>query len=144
MICGVLLRHVHDAAGWSWLRTATLQAMSGLLLGLFLTTAMMTINLRELAPVGGEMLVVLSLQVGLAAAFAVCVTYRFMGRDYRAAVIGAGHIGFGLGLTANAVANMQTLTNRHGDSPRAFLAVPIVSAFLIEIPNGLNVLVWQS
>jgi ESS family glutamate:Na+ symporter len=140
MICGVVLRHLHDAAGWRWLQTSTLQALAGLLLGLFLTAAMMSLNLRDLAPIGGEALALLVVQVAVAAAFVVFVTFHFMGRDYDAAVISAGHFGFGLGLTLNAVANMEALTQRHGPSPRAFLAVPIVSAFLIEIPNGLNIL----
>lgn len=139
MIVGVIVRNLHDVAGGTWIRTATVQAWSNALLALFITAAMMTINLRDLAAAGGPMLILLLTQVGVAVLFVVFVTYRFMGRDYDAAVIGAGHIGFGLGITANAVANMQTLTLRHGASPKAFLAVPIVGAFLIDFTNGLLV-----
>lgn len=137
MIVGVILRSVHDAAGGTWIKTATVQAWSNIFLGLFITAAMMTINLRDLAAAGGPMLIMLLTQVVVAILFVVFVTYRFMGRDYDAAVMGAGHIGFGLGITANAVANMQSLTLRHGVSPKAFLAVPIVGAFLIDFTNGL-------
>jgi ESS family glutamate:Na+ symporter len=139
MIVGVIVRNLHDLAGGTWIRTATVQAWSNALLALFITAAMMTINLRDLAAAGGPMLILLLTQIAVAVLFVVFVTYRFMGRDYDAAVIGAGHIGFGLGITANAVANMQTLTLRHGPSPRAFLAVPIVGAFLIDFTNGLLV-----
>lgn len=139
MIVGVVVRNLHDAAGGTWIRTAAVQAWSSLFLGLFITAAMMTINLRDLAATGGPMLVLLLVQVGVAVLFVVFVTYRFMGRDYDAAVMAAGHVGFGLGITANAVANMQSVTARFGVSPKAFLAVPIVGAFLIDFTNGLLV-----
>lgn len=139
MIVGVILRNVHDALGWNWLRTATLQTLANVLLGLFIAAAMMTINLRELAAAGGPMLAILLVQVGVMILFAVLVTFPVMGRNYDAAVMSAGHVGFGLGITANAVANMQSLTERFGPSPRAFLAVPIVGAFLIDFANGLLV-----
>jgi len=60
-----------------------------------------------------------------------------MGGDYDAAVMAAGHCGFGLGATPNAVANMEALTARFGPAPRAFLVVPMVGAFFIDFTNGL-------
>jgi ESS family glutamate:Na+ symporter len=71
------------------------------------------------------------------AAFAYWVTFRVMGRDYDAAVMAAGHCGFGLGATPNAVANMTAITERFGPAPRAFLVVPMVGAFFIDFTNGL-------
>ena len=65
------------------------------------------------------------------------VTFPLMGGNYDAAVIAAGHCGFGLGATPTAIANMQAVTGRHGHSPLAFLLVPIIGAFLIDIANAL-------
>jgi ESS family glutamate:Na+ symporter len=81
--------------------------------------------------------VILVLQASAVAAFATFVTFRAMGRDYDAAVIAAGQCGFGLGATPTAIANMQAVTGRYGPSPQAFLLVPIVGAFLIDITNAL-------
>ena len=59
-----------------------------------------------------------------------------MGRDYDAAVLAAGHCGFGLGATPTAVANMQSVTERFGPSHKAFLIVPMVGAFLVDLINA--------
>ena len=83
------------------------------------------------------MFVILMAQVMMMAAFAYFVTYRFMGRDYDAAVVAGGHCGFGLGATPNAVANMTSLTERFGAAPRAFLVLPMVGAFFIDFSNAL-------
>ena len=60
-----------------------------------------------------------------------------MGKDYDAAVMSGGLIGFALGATSNAVASMQAITEKHGPAPRAFLVVPIVGAFFIDLINAL-------
>ena len=84
------------------------------------------------------------------ALYATYVTYRAMGGDYDAAVLAAGHCGFGLGATPTAVANMQALTDRFGPSHKAFLIVPMVGAFFVDIVNALllqgalKVIAWVS
>jgi glutamate:Na+ symporter, ESS family len=65
-----------------------------------------------------------------------------MGRDFDAAVMASGHCGFGLGATPNAVANMKALVERFGPAPRAFLVVPIVGSFLIDIVNATNITIF--
>ena len=74
---------------------------------------------------------------GDGALYAVFVTFRVMGRNYDAAVLAAGHCGFGLGATPTAIANMQAVTERFGPSHLAFLVVPIVGAFFIDIVNTI-------
>jgi ESS family glutamate:Na+ symporter len=71
------------------------------------------------------------------ALYAYFVTFRVMGRNYDAAVMSAGHCGFGMGATPTAIANMQAVTTRYGHSQQAFLIIPIVGAFLIDITNAL-------
>jgi ESS family glutamate:Na+ symporter len=83
------------------------------------------------------MLVILCAQVLVTIAYAVGVTFVLMGRDYEAAVTASGHVGFGLGITANAVANMEALVERYAPAPRSFLVVPVVGAFFIDFSNAL-------
>jgi ESS family glutamate:Na+ symporter len=106
-------------------------------LAFFLVIALMDLRLWELAGLALPMLVILAVQVVLMIVYAVLVTFVLMGRDYEAAVTTGGHIGFGLGITPNAVANMEALTERYAPAPRSFLIVPIVGAFFIDFSNAL-------
>ena len=82
-------------------------------------------------------MVILAAQVVLMAAYATFVTFRVMGSNYDAAVMAAGNCGFGMGATPTAIANMQAVATRHGFSKQAFLIIPIVGAFLIDITNAI-------
>ncbi|TCP91191.1 ESS family glutamate:Na+ symporter [Cricetibacter osteomyelitidis] len=105
-------------------------------LSLFLAIALMSLQLWELADLALPIFAILILQVALMAVFAIFVTYRVMGKDYDAVVLSAGHCGFGLGATPTAVANMQAITSHFGPSHKAFLIVPMVGAFFIDIINA--------
>ena len=96
----------------------------------------MSLKLWQLAGLALPVMIILALQVVLMAAFAIYVTYRMMGKDYDAVVLSAGHCGFGLGATPTAVANMQAITSRFGPSHKAFLIVPMVGAFFIDLVNA--------
>ena len=85
----------------------------------------------------GPLLVILGLQVIVMALYATFVTFRLMGRDYDAAILAAGHVGFALSSTAAALAIMKAVTDRRGPSPLAFVVVPMVGAFFIDIANAL-------
>ncbi|MCK5690708.1 sodium:glutamate symporter, partial [Myxococcota bacterium] len=76
-------------------------------------------------------------QTVVMASFAYFITFRLMGSDYDAAIMAGGHCGFGMGATPTAVANMEALVSRYGPSPQAFLVVPMVGAFFIDITNAL-------
>ncbi|MGL4448167.1 MAG: sodium/glutamate symporter, partial [Shewanella sp.] len=80
-------------------------------------------------------LVILLVQTAVLAVFAYFVTFKIMGSNYDAAVITGGHCGFGMGATPTAVMNMGALVSRTGPSPQAFMVVPIVGAFFIDIVN---------
>ena len=105
-------------------------------LSLFLAIALMSLKLWQLAGLALPVMIILAVQVVLMAAFAIYVTYRMMGKDYDAVVLSAGHCGFGLGATPTAVANMQAITSRFGPSHKAFLIVPMVGAFFIDLVNA--------
>lgn len=139
MVVGVVVRNALDALGLRRVRGDTVDLIASVMLAFFLTVAMMSLNLIEVGGAALPMLVILAAQVVLMAVFAATITYRVMGRDYDAAVMAAGHCGFGLGATPNAVANMKSLVDRLGPAPRAFLVIPLVGAVLIDFANALNV-----
>jgi ESS family glutamate:Na+ symporter len=139
MLLGVVTRNLLELGGARWIRTEVIDMMASVVLGIFLAIAMMSLNLVELANAAAPMLAILAVQVGVMALYAWFITFRFMGRDFDAAVIAGGHCGFGLGATPNAVANMKALVERFGPAPRAFLVLPIVGAFLIDFVNAMNI-----
>ncbi|WP_413513473.1 sodium/glutamate symporter [Myroides odoratus] len=106
-------------------------------LSIFLACALMSLKLWLIVDLALPILLILLVQVALMLFFAAYVTYRWMGKDYDAIVLSAGHCGFGLGATATAVANIQAVTNRFGPSYKAFLIIPLVGAFFIDIINAL-------
>jgi len=136
MMVGALIRYVDDRTGWIGLPVATTDLIGNVCLSLFLAVALMNLKLWELAGLAAPLLVNLGLQVVLVALFCG-VVFRVMGRDYDAAVMGGGFIGFMLGTTANAMAVMRTLVERYGMAPRAFLVAPLVGAFFIDFTNAL-------
>jgi ESS family glutamate:Na+ symporter len=109
---------------------------SELALNIFLAMSMMAIQLWTLAAAAQVITVVLVLQVLLMTLFAIYVVFRVMGSDYDAVVIASGFAGMGLGATPVAIANMNAVTTRYGPSTKAFLVVPLVGAFFIDILNA--------
>ncbi len=105
-------------------------------LALFLAMSLMSMQLTQLVGSLGPVVLVLTGQIALAAAFAIFVVFRACGRDYDAAVISAGYSGLCLGATPVGIANMNAVTSRFGPSPKAFVVVPLVGAFLLDIINA--------
>ena len=137
LFVGVILRNGLAAAGKYTVFERAVSVLGNVSLALFLALALMSMRLWELSSLALPMLVLLLGQTALMAAYAIFVTFPVMGRNYDAAVIAAGHCGFGLGATPTAIANMQTVTDRFGNSPLAFLVVPMVGAFFIDLANAL-------
>ena len=137
MMVASLMRNVDDATGWFRIDQRQMEFVGNLALNIFLTVALMNLQPWQLAGVAAPLLVILVVQVLVVIAFAVTLSYVIMGRDYDSAVMASGFIGFVLGTTANAVANMRALVLRFGPAPRAFLVVPLVGAFFIDFTNAL-------
>lgn len=106
-------------------------------LALFLAMALMSLRLWDLAALALPVFSILAAQTVLMVLYALFVTFRVMGGNYDAVVLSAGHVGFGLGATPTAIANMQAVTARFGHSHVAFLVVPLVAAFFIDIANAI-------
>ena len=105
-------------------------------LSLFLAMALLSLRLWELTSLALPVMLILAVQVAVMMMYATWVTFRVMGRDYDAAVLAAGHCGFGMGATPTAIANMQAITDRYGPSYKAFLIVPMVGAFFVDLVNA--------
>lgn len=105
-------------------------------LSLFLAMALLSLKLWDLAGLAAPLMVILTAQVIVMLLYAGFITFYVMGRNYDAAVLAAGHCGFGMGATPTAIANMQAITNKYGPSHKAFLIVPMVGAFFIDIINA--------
>jgi len=142
MLTGIFLRNLLDAFRLPLIRSDVIERIGAVSLGIFLAVAMSSLDLLKLRSLAGPMIVILSSQVVLTVLFAFFVTFLIMGRDYDAAVMSAGHVGFGLGITPNAVATMDVLTAKYGPAPRALLIVTIVGAFLIDLTNALTITVY--
>ena len=137
LFVGVLLRNGLAAVGWYSVFERAVSVLGNVSLALFLAMALMTLRLWELSALALPLLGLLLGQAVLMVVYAVFVTFPVLGRNYDAAVIAAGHCGFGLGATPTAIANMQAVTERFGTSHLAFLVVPMVGAFFIDIANAI-------
>lgn len=113
-------------------------------LSLFLAIALLNLKLWELTALAVPVLVILLIQTVVMILYAYFVTFWVMGKNYDAAVLSAGHCGFGLGATPTAIANMQAITDRYLPSHKAFLVVPMVGAFFVDIINTAILQVFAS
>jgi ESS family glutamate:Na+ symporter len=136
LFVGVLLSNGLALAGKPVIEHAV-ALLGNVSLALFLAMALMTLRLWDLAALALPVISLLAAQTVLMVLYASFVTFRVMGRNYDAVVLAAGHCGFGLGATPTAIANMQAVTNRFGHSHVAFLVVPMVGAFFIDIANAI-------
>lgn len=136
MLVAAAVRNIIDWRN-SALPLRQFEVVGNVSLGFFLAMALMSMKLWELAEVAGPLLAILLAQTALMFAYGYFVTFRVMGRDYDAAVIAAGHCGFGMGATPNAMANMQAFTAVNGPSVKAFFVIPLVGSLFIDFFNAV-------
>ena len=136
LLFGVLLRNFLTSAFKVNMFDRAIDVFGNASLSIFLGIALLNLKLWQLLDLALPMLIILAVQTAIMALYAYFATYRFMGKDYDAAVLAAGHCGFGLGATPTAVANLQSVTERFGPSHKAFLIVPMVGAFFIDFVNA--------
>ena len=118
-------------------RTPAMALIADLALGTFLAMSLMSMQLWTLIDLAGPILTILGAQFALAVAVALFIVFPAMGRDYDAAVVCSGFGGISLGSTPTAMANMSAVTQRYGPSHLAFIIVPLVCAFFIDLVNAL-------
>ncbi|KAB7649104.1 sodium/glutamate symporter [Polymorphobacter fuscus] len=140
LIAGILLSNLvpwilPDLA--SPAETPALGVVSEFSLSVFLSMSLMSMELWTLASSAGVLMVAITVQAIMAAVFIIGVVFPIMGRDYFAAVMAAGSTGLMLGATPTAIANMTAVTQRYGPAPLAFIVMPLVSAFFVDIANAV-------
>ncbi len=135
MFVGIIITNLTDVFKLQ-LYSAAVDRMSDLSLNIFLSMSLMSMHLWVLAGGAVGVMVALFAQMLVIVFFVSLVVFRVMGRDYDAAVISSGFVGLGLGATPVAIANMTALTSRFGASVKAFLVIPLVGAFFIDILNA--------
>lgn len=125
-------------------RTRGLALVSDFSLGLFLAMSLMSMQLWKLSAIAGPLLLILLAQTLAAVFFTLLVFFPLMGKDYQAAVLSAGFGGFALGATPTAIANMTAVTKTHGPAPTAFIILPLVAAFFVDIINSFVIRIGLS
>jgi ESS family glutamate:Na+ symporter len=142
LMAGILIRNVvgrlFPRLAWPG-QEQGLALISDIALGMFLVMALMGLRIWELQGAVVFLTVVMALQILMSVLFTVFVVFRLMGKDYEAAVISAGFGGITLGSTATAIVNMTAVAKQHGAAHRAFLLVPLVCGFFIDLANAIAI-----
>ena len=133
MFVAVIVRNVNEKFKFYNFSFGLVDGIGDVMLNLYLGIALMSLKLWELAGLIGGVLVVVLCQVVFMALIAYFVVFRILGKNYDAAVMCAGLCGHGLGATPSAIVNMTAVKDQYGMSRKAFMIVPIVGAFLVDI-----------
>ncbi|MDM5349568.1 sodium/glutamate symporter [Lysinibacillus sphaericus] len=133
MFVAVLVRNIMDKFKPEAINMKSISLIGDVTLGVFLSMALMSIKLWEIADLALPLFIIVFAQVFFIVVFSTFVLFKLLGKNYDAAVMVAGFAGHGLGATPNAMANMSAVVSRFGPSKKAFLVVPIVGAFLIDV-----------
>jgi len=144
LLLGVVATNVSEIVPKFRINKACVDLWGTMALSIFLAMALMSLKIWELSNLAGSMFFLILLQASFLMLFAYFITFRVMGKNYDAAIIAGGHCGFGLGATPTAVANMESLVARYGPSRQAFLVVPLVGAFFIDITNAVIIQIYLS
>ena len=118
-------------------RTPTIALIADVSLGTFLAMSLMSMQLWTLVSMAGPIMTILAAQFVFAIVVTLFVVFPALGRTYDAAVVSAGFGGISMGSTPTAMANMSAVTSRYGASHLAFIIVPLVCAFFIDLVNAM-------
>ncbi|WP_295384645.1 sodium/glutamate symporter [uncultured Thiodictyon sp.] len=138
LITNLIPNNMPTVSGMPWpTRTPAIALIADVALGTFLAMSLMSMQLWTLIDLAGPVLTILAAQFVLAVSVTIFILFPLMGRSYDAAVVCSGFGGVSLGSTPTAMANMAAVTQHFGPSHRAFIIVPLVSAFFIDLVNAL-------
>ena len=142
MFMAVLFRNINDIKPIIKMNYAAIDLIGDVCLGLFLTLAMMSLKIWELYSLALPLMIMLIVQTIVMVLYCLWPLFQVLGKNYDAAVMCSGMLGHGLGVTANAVADMDAVCKRYGVySPKAFINVPLCGAVLVDIV-GIPCIVW--
>ena len=120
-------------------RTPAMALIADISLGTFLAMSLMSMQLWEIVDLAGALFSIMGAQLIIAALFMIFIVFPVMGKNYEAAVIAAGFGGFTMGATPTAMANMSAVTKRYGPCHQAFIVVPLVGPFFIDVSNVIMI-----
>ncbi|MBO9666683.1 MAG: sodium/glutamate symporter [Bdellovibrio sp.] len=136
MIVAAIVRNIEDVKPIFKIEAPWIEELGSVALTLFIAMAIMSLRLEELRHAALPIIVFLIVQAVLVAITALGPVFWLAGKDYEASLIGAGYVGFMMGTTANAMANMSSLSQKYGPAPKAFLVVPLVGSCFIDFINA--------
>ncbi|MDR3322571.1 MAG: sodium/glutamate symporter [Synergistaceae bacterium] len=136
MIVAIIIRNTGDKTDWFVIDSKSVGMIGDIALELFITMAINSLQLGQLANLALPLVMMMAAQVVLIVLIAYFLVFMLFGKNYDSTVMASGLIGFGLGATPNALVCMQAITNKYGPSEKAFFVVPIVGAFLVDISNA--------
>ncbi|MEF9940145.1 MAG: sodium/glutamate symporter [Clostridium sp.] len=143
LFAGAIARNVMESAHIKFY-TPEVDAIEHMFLELYLALVLMTIDITKLAPVAGQMGIILLVQAILMAVFAIFVSYNMFGRDYGAAVMAAGNCGWGCGSGPNAVANEKAVMDEYGWHNIAWVLYPSFAVVIDDIFNPIFLSLYGS
>ena len=132
MLLSVIVGNLNSKVGFFDLNLKFFEFLQNISLGIFLTMALMSIDIYTLSSLLGPVVFIVCCQIIFVLFYSVFICFKLLGKNYDAAIMISGLIGHTLGATPNALANMSTLTSKYGKSENAFLIVPMVAAFLLD------------
>ncbi len=144
MIVAAIIRNVSEMTEWYGTYQEECEVLGGMCLNIFLSCALMSLKLWQLAALAVPLTVTLLVQVAIIGLFAYFAIFRVMGKDYEAAVMAAGTCGFGLGATPNAIANMNAMCERYGSAHTAYFVIPLIGAFVVDFLNASVLMVFMN
>ncbi len=138
MITNLIPKKFPRISGRGWpTRTPSMALIADIALGAFLALSLMSMQLWTLIDLALPIFTILAVQFAIAVTITIFVVFPTMGRNYDAAVVSSGFGGISLGSTPTAMANMSAVTQRYGASHLAFIIVPLVCAFFIDLVNAV-------
>jgi ESS family glutamate:Na+ symporter len=136
MFVAIIIRNIGDGTKVYKIDSKSVGMIGDITLALYITMAINSLQLVQLVHLAVPLLIILVIQILLMLILSYFLVFKLFGKDYDAAVMSSGLIGFGLGSTANALVCMQAITDKHGPSDKADFVVPIVGSFLADVTNA--------
>ena len=133
MFVAMLVRNLNEQFHWYHFRFPLVDGTGDVMLNLYLSMALMSLNLYQLLDLIGPVIIIVAAQVVVLVLLSIFVVFPILGKNYDAAVMCAGLLGHGLGAVPSAIVNMTVVKDKYGMSRKAFMIVPIVGAFLVDI-----------
>ena len=135
MLVAAVIRNISDNTTLFKAPLEEIEVVGEVSLNLFLGMALITLKLWHLVDLAIPILILLLAQCIMMYLYGMFVSYPVMGKNYDSAVIVAGLTGFAMGSTSNAMANMNSVTEKYLYSRTAFFIVPIVGSLFIDFIN---------